>query len=269
MAAGAYRRARHAGRTGRVAIPLASLEEFEHEPWTSGPLSGRVSFEPLRQSAGRRAFLRDDEVYPVFRDAARSLVPVLIRAIERIRRELDVTTADRLADALREVFGRVLRELADLENPMRTLVGGRADPDSGVAPPGPTLDADDPVDHHPSIEDLHRASPSSVPPDPAARPGGGHDRQRHLPSIAADPHPATGAADSAPTRGRCCPTTYTPTSCSSRTTRPRSSTPSPPSSPRSRSCTTTPGRTPDELAEELVRMLIRLRRHLPRRLRQR
>ena len=148
------------GRAGTTIIDdLTDLEEFDHEPWTSGHLSGRVSFEPLRQSAGRRAILRDDEIYPVFRDAVRSVEPVLTRAIERIRRDLDVATAERLGDALRQVFGRVLRELADLENPMRTLVGDEPGAGAdGIAPPAPRPDADEPPEQQPSIEDLDRST---------------------------------------------------------------------------------------------------------------
>ena len=67
--------------------------------------------------------LRDDEIYPVFRDAVQSVEPALAAAIERVRKEVDAATADRLSDALRQVFGRVLKELADLDNPMRTLLG--------------------------------------------------------------------------------------------------------------------------------------------------
>ena len=79
--AGDVDRSRHVavvGRAGTTIIDdLSELDEFAQEPWTSGQLSGRVSFEPLRQTAGRRAILRDDEVFPVFREAVRSVEPVL------------------------------------------------------------------------------------------------------------------------------------------------------------------------------------------------
>ena len=75
------RRVAVVGRAGTTIIDdLAELDEFTREPWTSGQLSGRVSFEPLRQTAGRRAILRDDEVFPVFRDAVRSVEPIADRA---------------------------------------------------------------------------------------------------------------------------------------------------------------------------------------------
>jgi anti-sigma regulatory factor (Ser/Thr protein kinase) len=259
------------GRAGTTIIDdLTDLDEFDHEPWTSGHLSGRVSFEPLRQSAGRRAILRDDEIYPVFRDAVRSVEPVLTRAIERVRRDLDVATAERLGDALRQVFGRVLRELADLENPMRTLVGDEPDTGAdGIAPPSPRPEVDEPSDLQPSIEDLDRSSPPDTPPAPPTRPGGGHDRQRHLPSIAPDPTPSHRRsrfdADSGTVLyndqhadfllvkdDETALLDYLATLVAKEYVvynNPRADT--------------------DELAEELVRMLIRVRRHLPRRPRRR
>jgi hypothetical protein len=70
---------------------------------------------------------------------------------------------------------------------MRTLVGDPPDADGdGIAPPP---DADDVAAPQPSIEDLDRSTPTSPPPAPTTRPGGGNDRQRHLPSIAPDPTP--------------------------------------------------------------------------------
>src|SRR5438477_9472301 len=86
-------------------------------------VSGHDVLEARRQTAGRRAVLRDRDAFPVFRDAIESIEPAVARAVERMRRVVDEQTADRLSDMVRRVFGRVLRELADLENPMRTLVG--------------------------------------------------------------------------------------------------------------------------------------------------
>ena len=233
------------GRAGTTIIDdLTDLEEFDHEPWTSGHLSGRVSFEPLRQSAGRRAILRDDEIYPVFRDAVRSVEPVLTRAIERVRRDLDVATAERLGDALRQVFGRVLRELADLDNPMRTLVGDEPDAGvDGIAPPPPRPGSDERSDPQPSIENLdrstHRLASRRRPARAAATIVNGICRPSHP-----TPRQVTGGAGSMPTRAPCSTTSNTPTSSWSRTTRPPSWTISPRSSPRSTSSTTTHAPTP-------------------------
>jgi hypothetical protein len=259
------------GRAGTTIIDdLTDLEEFDHEPWTSGQLSGRVSFEPLRQSAGRRAILRDDEIYPVFRDAVRSVEPVLNRALERVRRDVDIATAERLGDALRQVFGRVLRELADLENPMRTLVGDDPASDGdGIAPPSPPPEAADERGESPSIEDLERGPSPSPPAPPPTRPGGGGDRQRRLPSIAPDPSPSHRRSRFEADSGtvlyneqhadflvvkddESALLDYLATLVA-----------------KEYVVYNNPRADPDELAEELVRMLIRVRRHLPRKLRRR
>jgi Histidine kinase-, DNA gyrase B-, and HSP90-like ATPase len=189
------RRVAVVGRAGTTIIDdLSELDEFAREPWTSGQLSGRVSFEPLRQTAGRRAILRDDDVFPVFRDTVCSVEPTLVRTLERVRRDVDAATAERMADALRQVFGRVLRELADLENPMRTLLGD--EPGEGAIEGSEAVSAspgrDDSAPHEtPSLDDLEpRPAATPPPPDTAAsgpRADGG--RHRKLPSIAPDPDP--------------------------------------------------------------------------------
>ncbi len=189
------RRVAVVGRAGTTIIDdLTELEEFDREPWSSGHLSGRVSFEPLRQSAGRRAVLRDDEIFPVFRDAVQSIEPILTAAIERVRIEVDVATADRLSDALRQVFGRVLRELADLENPMRTLLGDQPGEGAAAEQPATSLPPREPggdpaSDAAPALDDLEPRI--SEPPRSESATGGADPsgRQRHLPSIAADPEP--------------------------------------------------------------------------------
>ena len=263
------------GRAGTTIIDnVAELEEFDRPPWTSGHLSGRVSFEALRQSAGRRAVLRDDEIFPVFRDAVQSVEPVLSVAIERARKEVDAATTDRMSDALRQVFGRVLKELADLENPMRTLLGDQPG-EGAVELPGVPLndhaprDDGDTPDTTPALDELEPrpAEPErSQPAGGACSPGG---RQRHLPSIAPDPEPGrrrsrfdadTGTvlyneqhADFLLVKAdETALLDYLATLVAKEYVvynNPRADT--------------------EELAEELVRMLIRVRRHLPNRTRRR
>jgi len=282
------RRVAVVGRAGTTIIDdLAELDEFDRPPWTSGHVSGRVSFEPLRQSAGRRAVLRDDEVYPVFRDAVRSVEPALMVAIERIRKEVDSATADRVSDALRQVFGRVLKELADLENPMRTLLGD--EPGDGAVPAGPSGEGNEGVDDGPAgsseggeatgddgpaptIDELE-PRPIDPRPGPAVAPGSAapsrNGRWRNLPSIAADPEPghhrsrfdADGGTvlyndqhadfllvkDDEPALLDYLATLVTKEYVVY-------------NNPRAESA---------DLAEELVRMLVRVRRHLPARTRRR
>ncbi|HEX3395011.1 MAG TPA: ATP-binding protein [Acidimicrobiales bacterium] len=194
------RRRRHAAVVGRagttIVDDIADIEEFALPPWDSGQVTGEVVFAALQQTAGRRAILRDREAFPVFVDAVHAVEPVVRRATERLSQEVDAQTADRLAETLRRVFGRVLKELADLDNPMRSPVGdepgrgglfeeadggGSADSSNGSshsnAPPGlPEL---------PELEDTSGA-PSDAPAR-EARP----DRRRSadLPSVHPDPHP--------------------------------------------------------------------------------
>jgi histidine kinase/DNA gyrase B/HSP90-like ATPase len=262
------------GRAGTTIIDdIAELEEFDHEPWTSGRLSGRVSFDALRQTAGRRAVLRDDDIYPAFHDAVESVEPLLLSAIERVRAEVDAATADRLSDALRQVFGRVLKELADLENPMRTLLGDQPGEGADAVPPtlpSPDGGTDGREELAPSLDDLEPRQPGPE----RSEPGGGSAaadgaRSRHLPSIRPDPEPGHQRSRFDAESGtvlyneshadfllvkddEAVLLDYLATLVAKEYVvynNPRAAT--------------------DELAEELVRMLVRVRRHLPPRARRR
>jgi len=192
------RRVAVVGRAGTTIVDdIAEIEEFALPPWSSGQVTGEVVFAALQQTAGRRAVLRDRDAFPVFVDAVKAVEPAVRRATEKLAQEVDAQTADRLAETLRRVFGRVLKELADLDNPMRTPVGdepgegglfdrpraegsrpsrnGSTRPD---APPGlPEL---------PELEDASDDAPTD-PPHREARP----DRRRttDLPSVSPDPDP--------------------------------------------------------------------------------
>ncbi|MGI9052357.1 MAG: ATP-binding protein [Ilumatobacteraceae bacterium] len=259
------------GRAGTTIIDdLSELDEFGHDPWTSGQLSGRVSFEPLRQSAGRRAILRDDEVYPVFRDAVRSVEPVVLAAIERVRQEVDVATAERLSDALRQVFGRVLRELADLDNPMRTLLGD--EPGEGAVAAenvDPRAAGDDDADANTaetSIEELEPRTGEPPPPPPGAASATG-SRQRHLPSIAPDPHPSHRRSRFDAEAGTVLYNEQHADFLLVKDDEPALFDYLATLVAKEYVVYNNPRAESDDLAEELVRMLIRVRRHLPGRAR--
>jgi len=264
------RRVAVVGRAGTTILDdLAELEEFDRPPWTSGYLSGRVSFEPLRQSAGRRAVLRDDEIFPVFRDGVQSVEPLLVAAIERVRKEVDSATADRMSDTVRQVFGRVLKELADLENPMRTLLGDDQGEGSGDLPV-PPASGDGQVDPapgpSPSLDDLEPRPPGDPRPEPpAGASGAASGRQRHLPSVAPDPEPGRARSRFDEDAGTVLYNEqhadfllvkddehalldYLATLVA-----------------KEYVVYNNPRAGPDDIAEELVRMLIRVRRHLPAR----
>jgi hypothetical protein len=198
---GRTRRVSVVGRAGTVIIDdLADLDEFEDGPWSSDQVAGEITFEALQQSAGRRAILRDRDAFPAFVMAVQSVEPAVTSALEKVRKEVDEQTADRLSDTVRRIFGRVLRELEDLDNPMRSAVGHEAGqgglfaPEPNEAPVEPRLDPGDQPSPppEPSLAEVTPPRPDAVleqpPPDPVSakpsRPGGSR-----LPTIAADPSP--------------------------------------------------------------------------------
>jgi hypothetical protein len=267
------RRVAVVGRAGTTIIDdLAELEEFEGQPWSSDQVSGQVVFEALQQSSGRRAILRDREAFPVFFDAVRSIEPAVLQTLERVERELDVQTADRLAEAVRRIFGRVLKELADLDNPMRSPVG--SEEGEGAASEGPGASAngkgpgggEGPTPEAPELGDLTPPARDPVANDDDARPAQ-PDRRRssNLPSLAPDPDPGDSRSRFDPDAGLVLYNDrhadylllkdddgalldYLATLVAKEYVvynNPRSST--------------------EDLGEEMVRMLVRVRPHLPRR----
>jgi hypothetical protein len=270
------RRVAVVGRAGTTIIDdLAELEEFEHDPWTGGQVSGRVSFEPLRQSAGRRAILRDDEIFPVFRDAIDAVEPLVTRATERVRKELDTATAERMSDTLRQVFGRVLRELADLENPMRTLLGDQ--PGAGAAGgdhPHGGGGAPEVATPTPAGEDTPSVTEFNPPPPPRPPSGGGAAsangaRQRHLPSVAPDPQPGHRRSRFDPDAAIVLYNEQHADYLLVKDDEPALFDYLATLIAKEYVVYNNPRAQSDDLAEELVRMLTRVRRHLPARVRRR
>jgi len=273
---GRRRRVAVVGRAGTTIVDdIAELDEFSAPPWTSDQVSGQIVFESLQQSAGRRAILRDRDAFPVFLDAIRAIEPAVTRAIERVAKQVDAQTADRLADAVRKIFGRVLRELADIDNPMRTSLGDQ--PGEGGLMQGLSSSAHDTVasaepigvtgaNHQPSVDDLVGPAREPVRATIGAEPAV-PDRRRStaLPSVAPDPEPGAGRSRFNADAGVVLYNErhadyllvkddesglldYLSTLVAKEYVLYNN--------PRSR---------PEEFSEELVRMLVRVRRHLPRR----
>ncbi len=191
------------GRAGTTIVDsLTELDEFDRPPWNNQQVSGRVLFDSLQQSAGRRAILRDDEVWPAFVESVRSIEPMVSTAAERVRVEMDRDTTDRMNDRIRKVFGRVLKELEDLDNPMRTPVGDLLG-DGGILAEGATPGTEDGSDSDgsgadnsdtntddlPTVADLTPEPPVEEPPalTESAKPGG--RRSKRLPTLTPDPEP--------------------------------------------------------------------------------
>ncbi len=207
---GRRRRVAVVGRAGTTIVDdIAEIEEFAQPPWTTGQVSGQVAFGALQQTAGRRAVLRDRDAFPVFVDAVKAVEPAVRRATEKLAQEVDAQTADRLAETLRRVFDRVLKELADLDNPMRTPVGDKPgvgalfEPEALDGPPaspnGSTGTKEPPeLAELPELEDPARQGPTD-PQHDEARP----DRRRttDLPSVRPDPYPGEARSRFEPDTG--------------------------------------------------------------------
>jgi hypothetical protein len=273
---GKHRRVAVVGRAGTTIVDdLGELDEFADGPWTSDQVSGQIAFEALQQSAGRRSVLRDREAFPVFLDSVRAIEGAVASAVERVTREIDAQTADRLADTVRRIFGRVLRELADLDNPMRTPIGDQPGTGALLAAPASSADVDltsgshaaaNGVNPGPSVDELVAPprDPVTTDVEPGAAPS---DRRRSatLPDVEPDPAPSDGRSRFDADRGvvlynerhadylvvkddEGALLDYLATLVA-----------------KEYVVYNNPRAAPDELAEELVRVLVRVRRHMPRR----
>ncbi len=191
------------GRAGTTIIDdLSEMEEFQTQPWTAGQVTGRISFPPLQQSAGRRAILRDDSAFPVFLDTVRAIEPSVQTLLERVRAEIDRVASDRMSDEIRRIFASVLRELEDLDNPMRSPTGGLlgdvgedpgdidtvGDEEQGAGPTEESADSDPHDESDPSIDDLTGHGRPPIPPEPKGE-GRKNRRSRKLPTLEPDPAP--------------------------------------------------------------------------------
>lgn len=257
-----------------IVDDLAEIEEFDHVPWSSDQVSGLIAFDALRQTAGRRAVLRDREAFPVFVDAVRSVEAAVARTLERVAREVDVDVAGRLNEVVRRIFGRVLKELDDLDNPMRTAIGTQ--PGQGallveVAPGGHELQEErtEPPAQRPevpSIEDLVPPAPSpeelATEPPPEARAAA--RRSKSLPTLLPDPSPDGVRSRFDPDEGVVYYNDRHADYLLLKADEPALLDYLATLVTKEYVVYNNPRAASDELAEEMVRMLVRVRRHLPR-----
>jgi len=268
---GKRRRVAVVGRAGTTIIDdLSELDEFSEGPWASDQVAGQIVFESLQQSAGRRAVLRDREAFPVFVQTVKSVEPAVAQTVHRVAQEVDAQTADRLSDVVRRIFSRVLKELADLDNPMRTPVGdepgtgGVLDgPESG-GPHRPRPDEPEP----PPIGDLF-----PPPSDPVRRPrpdaGSANPEGRRnsaLPSLAPDPEPTAARSRFREETGTVLYNESHPDYLMVKDSEPALLDYLATLVAKEYVVFNNPRAAGQELAEEMVRMLVRVRRHLPRKL---
>ena len=270
---GKRRRVAVVGRAGiNIIDDLSELDEFTDGPWASDQISGQIVFEALQQSAGRRAILRDRDAYPVFRDAVMAVAPAVTAAATKVSREVDATTADRMADTLRKVFDRVLKELDEFENPMRSPTGSTEgegglfkkddlppnDRGSSLPPPAPGDRST--TDGTPDAPELDQ------PPDkPArmARPDG--PRTARLPSVAPDPEPGLRRSRFDIESGVVLYNERHSDYLTIKDDEPALLDYLAILIAKEYVVFNNPRSAPDDLTEEMVRVLVRVRRHLPRR----
>jgi hypothetical protein len=267
------RRVAVVGRAGTTIVDdIAEIEEFTQPPWDSGQVAGEVVFAALQQTAGRRAVLRDREAFPVFVDAVKAVEAAVQRATEKLAHEVDAHAADRLAETLRRVFGRVLKELADLDNPMRTAVGDEPgegglfepQPEEGARPSKNGSGRPPAPDGLPELPELEGAGGDApTGPQPQARP----DRRRttDLPSVSPDPDPGQARSRFEPETGIVFYNDRHEDYLVVRDDEPGLLDYLATLVAKEYVLYNNPRAANDDLAEEMVRMLVRVRRHLPRR----
>lgn len=111
------------GKGGTTILEtLEELDEFRRSPWNMNQVQGDVTFAALGQTTGRKGIVRDEERFPSFVEAVRAVEAELIREIRQITEEHQERIDRQLYATLREIFARVLKELEDLEMPLRTGV---------------------------------------------------------------------------------------------------------------------------------------------------
>ena len=268
---GHRRRVAIVGRAGTSVVDdITELDEFSGHPWDSDQVAGQVVFEALQQTAGRRSILRDRDAFPLFVDAVKAVEPAVAKTVLRVAKEVDVQTADRLSDVIRRIFGRVLKELSDLDNPMRAPggfeqgEGGVFEPEHRTAAARPSSIA--PPESPPDLGELLPRPSDPVSPDAASnsakpdRPG-----SSRLPTLAPDPSPGENRSRFDPDQGivffndthgdylmvkdsEAMLLDYLATLVA-----------------KEYVVYNNPRASSDDLGEELVRMLVRVRRHIPRR----
>jgi hypothetical protein len=258
------------GKAGTTILDhIGDLEEFVEGVWSSGQVSGQVVFAGLQQTAGRRAVIRDRDGFPVFLAAVQAVEGLVAKAIERVNAEVDRQTADRLSSTLRRVFGLVLKELADLDNPMRSPVGAEEGQggllfeekarDNGLAVRTSEVGL-------PSIEDL---TPSELieqkPPDDLISAGPEAGRSSRLPSVSPDPDLGERRSRFDPESGVVFYNDHHPDFLLIKDDETLLLDYLAILVAKEYVVFNNPRANPDDLAEELVRMLVRVRRHLPRR----
>ena len=194
----------------------------------------------------------------------------MAQTIERVAREVDAETADRLSDVIRRIFGRVLKELEDLDNPMRSA--GGAAPGSGEAPAGPasgTNETGASNGNEPVRPDLGQLLP---PPSDPVSPATPSDNEQsspsgssRLPTVLPDPDPGEMRSRFDPDIGVVFFNDSHPDYLLVKDSEPMLLDYLATLVTKEYVVYNNPRAEPLEIGEELIRMLVRVRRHIPKR----
>jgi hypothetical protein len=124
------------GKGGTTILEDASeLDEFACFPWNSDQVEGEITFGALKQGTGRKSIIRDEENFPAFLEAVETIKEKVSEEARRLAKVLDQKTESKLLTVLRDIWSKVLKELRDLDNPMKTPVLSKSGEDG---PGGPT-----------------------------------------------------------------------------------------------------------------------------------
>ena len=214
----------------------------------------------------------------------RSIEPAVAASVAKMAKDVDEATAGRLADTVRKIFGRVLKELADLDNPMRTALGSEVGEGAlfggegldgalpaAVTDSGPAAGPPEAPQKWPPGGDIPDLTPElSAPPEQPdsgpstpARP----DRRRSsdLPTIVADPEPGEARSRFDADNGVVLYSEAHPDYLMFKDDEAALLDYLATLVAKEYVVYNNPRGQPEDLAEEMVRMLVRVRRHLPKR----
>jgi len=98
---------------------ISELDEFDCSPWNSDQVEGEIRFSQLRPSTTRQGVVRDSRKFPAFVGAMKSIEPRVIDEVSRLTKEHEERISRQVLTQLRGIFSKILRELEDVESPVR------------------------------------------------------------------------------------------------------------------------------------------------------
>ena len=172
------------GKGGTTIVDdLAALDEFAHGPWNTGQVQGEAIFPGLEQTTGRKGVVRDADRFPLLARALQDLEAAITAELKRLTLEHRERSDRELFLRLRDIFTQVLKELNDLENPLRAPV---SHPSGEIGPGGVEQTRISSANRSRGGESAGTSSTSEIDPE---IPSGARQRQRALPAWRLLPFP--------------------------------------------------------------------------------